>query len=57
MRIHICFYNHQNQEVLNINDVTKIEFFANNTVCAVTTPYRQYVIYHTMYDRFEVDFI
>lgn len=56
MRIHICFYK-DNQEVININDVTMIEFFANNTVCAVTTPYKQFIIHQKMYDRFEVDFI
>ena len=56
MRIHICFYK-DNQEVININDVIRIEFLANNTICAVTTPYKQYVIHQNHYDRFEVDFI
>lgn len=56
MRVHICLYL-KNEEVININDVTNIEFFQKCPIVVITTDIRQYVIHKDNYDKIEVDFI
>ena len=56
MRIHICIYK-DNHEVININDVTDIEFFTKGNFIAVTTDIRQFIIHKNQFDRIEVDTI
>lgn len=56
MRVHICLYL-KNEEVININDVTNIEFFEKGHFTIITTDIRQYIINENKFDRIEVDFI
>ena len=56
MRIHICLYLN-NQEVYNINDVKKIEFYERAPIIVVTTNIREYVIHKDYFDKIEVDYI